>query len=105
MSHDLFSYPRSPGFKEPTTSRAAAAAFEPTVENIRARVLHAITAADEAGLTPDECAAGLGLSVLAVRPRYSELGPKHENKIEKTGERRRNAVSGLMAAAWRRRST
>ena len=47
--------------------------------------------------TPDEVAAELGKSVLAIRPRFSEL--LSYGKIEKTGVRRANA-SGLMAKEY-----
>ena len=48
--------------------------------------------------TPDEVAAELGKSVLAIRPRFSEL--LSYGKIEKTGNRRANS-SGLMAKEYR----
>ena len=48
--------------------------------------------------TSDEIAAELGKSVLAIRPRLSEL--LSYGKIEKTGVRRANA-SGLMANEFR----
>ena len=50
-------------------------------------------------MTADEIAAKLGQSVLAVRPRVSELF--HAGLIEKTGERRPNA-SGLNAYVWKK---
>lgn len=102
MTRDLFDYPNHPGFKEPTTSRDAAVAVAPRVESLQSQILRAITSAGPDGLTPDECAQSLAQTVLAVRPRFTELGPKHMNMIVKTGERRANA-SGLMAAAWRAR--
>ena len=64
----------------------------------RALVL-AVLAAIPSGLTADEIAAKLGESVLAVRPRVSELF--HAGLIEKTGERRPNA-SGLNAYVWKK---
>ncbi len=103
MNYDLFNYPRGPGFKEPTTSRDAAVAIAPRVASLRARVMRAIADAGAVGLTADECARVLGESVLAVRPRLTELGPRHGNRIEKTGARRANE-SGQMAAAWRVRT-
>jgi len=48
--------------------------------------------------TPDEVATELGKSVLAIRPRFSEL--LSLSKIEKTGVRRANS-SGLMANEFR----
>jgi hypothetical protein len=97
---DLFSYPNSPGFKEPTTSQDAAAAVANKAAFLRERILGAIASAGARGLTPDEAAETLGETVLAVRPRFTELGPKHGTKIVETGDRRANA-SGLKAKAWR----
>ena len=62
-------------------------------ERLRALVLKVLASAPS-GLTADEIAAQLDESVLAVRPRVSELF--HAGLIEKTGERRRND-SGLNA--------
>jgi len=63
------------------------------------RVVLGVIAAQPAGLTADEIAAALDESVLAVRPRVSELF--HAGLIEKTGERRRNQ-SGLSAHVWKK---
>lgn len=93
-------YPASPGFKENTTSRDAARAISAKAPTLRNRVLAAIKDAGPAGLTADEAADKLGETVHAVRPRLTELGPKHANLIESTGMRRPNA-SGLMAKVWR----
>jgi predicted ArsR family transcriptional regulator len=67
-------------------------------ERLRRLVLGAL-AATPRGLTADEIAAALDESVLAVRPRVSELF--HAGLIEKTGERRPNA-SGLCAHVWKK---
>lgn len=88
-------YPRSPGFKEPTTSRDAAAAIAPRMGSLQASVLNMLATQP---MTPDEAAAAIGCTVLAVRPRFSELS-KIE-KIVRTGERRANA-SGVKADVWR----
>ena len=93
-----FTYPLAPGFKEPTTSRDAARAVSSSAPLLRDRVFAALRLT---AMTPDECAAKLGESVLAVRPRFSELS-KAERIIE-TGERRRNQESGLKAKVWRAR--
>ena len=69
-------------------------------ERLRALVLEVLGAAP-GGLTADEIAAKLAASVLAVRPRVSELF--HAARIEKTGERRRNQ-SGLAAHVWKKRA-
>lgn len=102
LGDDLFSirprYPQAPGFKEATTSRDAAEKIGATVNERRAAVLREIASAPN-GLTADEVASRLGLSVLAVRPRVSEL--KADGKIVPTGERRPNS-SGLLAKVMRR---
>ena len=93
-------YPRSPGFREPTTSREAAQAVTLSAPLLRERVYAVVRAAGAKGLTPDEAAAAIGETVLAVRPRMTEL--KLAGRIVETGERRANA-SGLKAKAWRAR--
>lgn len=92
-------YPASPGFKEPTTSRDAAIAVSAAAPLLRERVFAAILAAGTRGLTPDEAAEVLGVDEKAVRPRFTELGPRHANRIVATGERRANE-STLKAKAW-----
>jgi hypothetical protein len=69
-------------------------------ERLRTLVLEVLAAAPD-GLTADEIAAKLDASVLAVRPRVSELF--HAARIEKTGERRLNR-SGLAAHVWTKRA-
>lgn len=96
---DLFTYPNFPGAKREGTSRAAAEQVAPRAPTIRQRIL---TLMDGASLTADEAAAQLGISILSVRPRFSEalaLG-----QIEDTGRTRLND-SGVAATVWRRRST
>jgi predicted ArsR family transcriptional regulator len=86
---------------DPLRPRQTGAGPRPSVrsERLRALVLE-LLAATASGLTADEAAAKLDESVLAVRPRVSELF--HAGLIEKTGERRLNA-SGLFAHVWRKR--
>jgi len=91
-------YPDSPGFKEPSASRDAAIAVSASSPLLRERVYAVIRAAGPEGLTPDEAALRLTETVLAVRPRFSELAKK--SRIAPTGERRRN-ISGLRAKAWK----
>jgi hypothetical protein len=93
-------YPEAPGFKERGASRDAAAVMEGRAGILRERVYAAVAAAGEGGLTADEAAAAVGASVLAVRPRLTELGPRHACRIVKTTLRRVNA-SGLSATVWR----
>ncbi len=90
-------YPETPGSKERTTSRDAAAAVAGGSSAGRDLVLQALTAAP-AGLTADELAEAVGREVLYVRPRVSEL--RKLGLIQATKERRPNA-SGLTAKVWR----
>jgi hypothetical protein len=78
--------------------RAAARTNVARTERLRALVLEVLAAAPS-GLTADEIAAKLDASVLAVRPRVSELF--HAGQIAKTGERRTNE-SGLRAYVWKK---
>lgn len=89
-----------PGFKEPTTSRAAAAAVAGEASILRERVFAAIAGAGERGLTADEAAGAVGRDRLSVRPRLTELAHAIPARITPTGERRRNE-SGLRAKVWR----
>ena len=93
-------YPDVPRFSETMTPRDAATAIERQAANLRDLVLAVLIEAGRFGLTADEVALRLNKSVLAIRPRLTELGPKHFGRLERTGERRRNA-SGLNAAVWR----
>lgn len=90
-------YPDSPGFKAHGSSRDAAAAIAPRAPRIRDQVL-AIIAQHPTGVTADEIAADLHMSVLTVRPRVSEL--RRLGEISPTGDRRCNA-SGMTASTWR----
>ena len=62
---------------------------------LRARVLGVLATGN---FTADEVAAQLGESVLAIRPRVTELAK--DGRIADTGERRKNA-SGRKAIVWR----
>lgn len=90
-------YPDSPGFKAPGASEDAANAIAPRAPRIRDAVLGVIAEA-AAPVTADEIAAALGLSILTVRPRVSELHRLGE--IRPTGDRRCNS-SGMTANTWR----
>jgi hypothetical protein len=79
-------YPLTPGYKTTGTSEEAARAMETTAPTLRSRALAAL---QERDMTPDEVAAVLGESVLAVRPRCTEL--VRLGLAEKTGQRRQNA--------------
>lgn len=90
------SYPLGPGFKARDTAVAAADAIAPRVSRLREMCL---TALANGPLTPDECAARLGIDKLSIRPRFSELS--NFGKIIDTGERRLNSSSGKRAIVWR----
>ena len=101
-------YPHHPGFKRGSidTSEDVAALIAPTASIVRDRVAAAYRWAKnhafihDGGLTADECAAQLDISILTVRPRCSELIKM--GKLRDTGMRRTNATSGKSAAvlAW-----
>lgn len=85
-----------PGRKEQRASVEAArriAGHAITLQNLILECLRL-----NGSLTTDECAAKLSQTVLAVRPRFSEL--QKLGLIEKTKERRKN-ISGMSAAVWR----
>jgi predicted ArsR family transcriptional regulator len=91
----LLDYPNHPGAKRNGTSREAAEAMAPRAATLRARAFEAICKHD--GLTADQCAKLLKESVLAIRPRITELSAM--GKITETIWRRRNA-SGRKAIVW-----
>lgn len=82
-----------PPFRE--TSLEAADAMADRAPILRARVLGVLATGN---FTADEVAAQLGESVLAIRPRVTELAKAE--RIADTGERRKNA-SGRRAIVWR----
>jgi hypothetical protein len=94
---ELLVYPDAPGFKAPGPSEEAAKAITGKANRMRAAVLSKI-AQCPAGATADEIAHELGLSVLSIRPRVSELNRSGE--IRQTGARRKNE-SGMAATVWR----
>lgn len=88
----MTTYPFAPGAKTCGTSADSAARMTSGVASLRARVLLVMVAGAE--LTPDEIAALLGETVLAIRPRCSEL--LRMGAIRKTSLRRPN-LSGHSA--------
>lgn len=90
-------YPDFPGYKARGTSQEAAEAIAPKVSHLRAKVLRAYMAA-HAGLTADEVAGALGLTVLTIRPRVSEL--RLARVLVDSGLRRANQ-SGKSATVWK----
>ena len=93
MSFD--GYPNAPGAKARDTSREAAVSVAARAATLRACALAAI--ADYGPLTADQVAELLRESVLAVRPRLSELAAR--GLVVDSGIRRPNA-SGRSAIAW-----
>jgi predicted transcriptional regulator len=92
---DLFRYPEAPGAQDRDTSRAAADDIAPTAPQLRARALAVLERSN--GLTADEVAGRLGLSILSIRPRLTELS--RLGSVRDSGERRRNH-SGKKAIVW-----
>ena len=91
-------YPTRPGTKtQRRTSVEAAKAVSGRAATLREAV-RAVLARHPAGMTADEVAEFIGETVLAVRPRVSELS--NSGHILDTGMRRKNA-SGRSAVVWR----
>lgn len=86
-------YPHIPAIGKTDTSAAAAPSL-PQAKALQRRVLFALSHGPS---TADEVAARIKESVLAVRPRFTELSRVW--RIEDTGERRKNA-SGRNAIVW-----
>lgn len=95
---DLFSPETIERVTRQTSIEAMLAAME-TAPTLRSRIWRILF--DRGPQTPDEVAEFLGETVLAVRPRFTDL--TKENKISDTGERRSNA-SGRKAIVWRANS-
>lgn len=89
-------YPAVPGSKAAGTSSDAAEAMKPRAGILRAKVLDCLR--EYGPMTADECADALRESVLAIRPRFSEL--RALGLVVDTGERREND-SGRRAIVWR----
>lgn len=92
---DLFSYPHHPGSQGRDTSQAAAEHAADTAPLLRTRALAVLERSN--GLTADEVAGRLGLSILSIRPRITELA--RDGKVRDSGARRCNA-SGRKAIVW-----
>lgn len=88
-------YPITPGAQPRETSHAAAGHAARTAPRLRALALAAVRGSQ--GLTADEVARQLGLSILSIRPRLTELA--RLGKVRDSGLRRRN-ISGRNAIVW-----
>lgn len=88
-------YPNAPASRNCPTSRAAAEAMKVKDKPLRIKVLELLKAGNE--LTADEIADRLGETVLAIRPRVSQL--KTLGLIFDTGKTRPN-ISGIKASVW-----
>lgn len=62
-----------PGYKERTTSKEASRKIAARAPTLRELCVKALTDAWPSGMTPDQCADRIGRSVLAIRPRFTEL--------------------------------
>ena len=90
-----YQYPASPGFKKRATSKAAADSMASRAGTLRAEALRAILHIPS---TADEVASFLGESVLAIRPRVTELA--RLGAIIDSGIKRQN-ISGRNAIVWK----
>lgn len=90
-------YPHAPGWRKQITSRQAARDITIHARSIQDQVLILLAATVPNGLTTDEGAEKLGLHVLSVRPRFSELLAM--GKIKDSGERRLSSF-GKAQIVW-----
>lgn len=89
-------YPEVPGARATDTSRKAAVEIEADAATLRNQVYALLLVAGPH--TADEVAELIGESVLAIRPRMSEL--RAFGKVSDTGHRRPNQ-SGKSAIVWK----
>lgn len=91
----IFDYPNYPGSKRRKTSRLAAKAMRQKAPTLRDRAMEVLRAYAS---TADEIAKALHVSILAVRPRISEL--VELGIVEESGNYRTND-SGKLAIVWK----
>lgn len=89
------------GWKGQPTSREAAEKAAPGAAMIRDQIISMMRANSRA-MSADEIAEALGLSILSVRPRVSELA--RAGKLVNSGQRAINR-SGNTAARWKLTAT
>lgn len=89
-------YHETIGYQRTETSFNAAVRAAVNARNVRDKV--AAVLAERGPMTADEIAAVLGLSILTVRPRVTDLNKA--GRIEDTGVRRQTGA-GNAAIVWR----
>lgn len=94
--NDLFDlcYPERPGSQNTDTSRDAARSIDSDASTLRGQCIAALASHNQ---TADEIAETVGESILAIRPRVTEL--KAKGKVFDSGIRRPN-LSGRNAIVW-----
>lgn len=88
---DGYTYPSAVGHRGGDTDKAAAEKLERSGRAFRLRErVETLMESENSrrGLTADEAAEKLGESILAIRPRFTEL--KKSGKLADTGQRRKN---------------
>jgi len=91
-------YPNHPGYKVAGPSKEAADKMAPKAPNLREQAFEIFKQHHRLGLTADELAFLLNVSVLSIRPRLSEL--LRMGVIEDSGERRKNNFKST-CTVWR----
>lgn len=89
------------GYQNTDTSHAAALAIEPKAATIRKRIVEHLRTINTP-ISADDTAEALALSVLAVRPRFSEL--RESGRILDSGQRGTNR-SGRTCILWKLNTT
>ena len=98
MKMETSQYPSSAGYKKMGTSQRAAKEVNRFSKSIKVRALQVLKNKKNYGATADEVANLLSISILSVRPRFSEL--LAQGCIEETDRTRKNE-SGKQATVWR----
>ena len=91
-------YPNRAGYKKRRTSKQASLDISKRSPTIRQQCLQIVKNKKLYGATPDEVADLLNISILSVRPRFSELVLK--DCIKDTNKTRKNQ-SGKQAIVWK----
>lgn len=91
-------YPQHPGYKVNGPSQEAAIKVAPKAPNLRDKAVEIFNQHHRLGLTADELAFLLNVSVLSIRPRVSEL---FRMGIIEDSKTRRTNQSGSTVTVWR----